>query len=273
MHEYYFKIKKSDIEFECSTTDKIVFEQQFSDWINKIVNGSYAVQTDAVEEKVEETTEEITDKISEESEEPILEPVEENDIQLAEKPIEEVNSEIIEEHVAAEEKNVFIPQNIEESFEETSSNRSGFLNVKAMASINEITTPAFDFADAKENNNTEFNFENALEDSLENPKTEVIEKRDVVFGFQEYLYSYNPQSNIDKLIVTGLYILNIEHKERFTIKQLNAKLVPATGAPVDHRIVNEALKQNLLRIVPDLTGTNEFTEYTLTEEGEQYFID
>ena len=28
-----------DIEFECSTTDKITFEQQLSDWINGIVQG------------------------------------------------------------------------------------------------------------------------------------------------------------------------------------------------------------------------------------------
>ena len=39
MYEYYFKIRKGDIEFECSTTDKMTFEQQLSDWINGIVQG------------------------------------------------------------------------------------------------------------------------------------------------------------------------------------------------------------------------------------------
>lgn len=34
MHEYYFKIKKGDLEFEFSTTDKFTFEEKLSDWIN-----------------------------------------------------------------------------------------------------------------------------------------------------------------------------------------------------------------------------------------------
>ena len=41
MHEYYFKIKKGDLEFEFSTTDKFTFEEKLSDWINGIVHGAY----------------------------------------------------------------------------------------------------------------------------------------------------------------------------------------------------------------------------------------
>ena len=41
MHEYYFKIRKGDIEFEFSTTDKTAFEQQLADWINGLVNGAH----------------------------------------------------------------------------------------------------------------------------------------------------------------------------------------------------------------------------------------
>ena len=40
MHEYYFKIRKGDIEFEFSTTDKFAFEQQLADWINGLVNAT-----------------------------------------------------------------------------------------------------------------------------------------------------------------------------------------------------------------------------------------
>ena len=118
----------------------------------------------------------------------------------------------------------------------------------------------------------EVNFERALEESMQYPKTEVVEKQDTGTDFLEFYNRYNPQNDIDKLVVAGLYILNAEHEERFTIKQINAKLVPSTGSAIDHSTVDEAIKQNLLRIVPDLTETNEYTEYTLTDEGENYFI-
>ncbi len=208
MHEYYFKIRKGDIEFAFSTTDKFTFEQQLGDWINGLVNGT---------------------------------------------PLKQ-------------------PKETPQAEPEPQAQRSGFINVKSLASINDMSAPAFDFSDTKENIVAEVDFERALEESIQNPKTEVVEKSDIGTDFTQYLNTYNPQNDIDKLIVAGLYILNIENQERFTIKQLNAKLVPATGSAVDHATIDEAIKQNLIRVVPDLTQTSEYTEYTLTEEGEHYFI-
>ncbi len=211
MHEYYFKIRKDDIEFEFSTTDKTAFEQQLADWINGLVNGAHVKEPQS--------------------------------------------SEIFQSKEA-----------------EQSAPRSGFKEIKALASINSMTAPSFDFSDTKEERVAEVNFERALEESMQHPKTEVVEKQDTGTDFLEFYNRYNPQNDIDKLVVAGLYILNIEHEERFTIKQINAKLVPSTGSAIDHSTVDEAIKQNLLRIVPDLTETNEYTEYTLTDEGENYFI-
>lgn len=231
MHEYYFKIRKGDIEFEFSTNDKFTFEQQLSDWINGVVRGDY------VAPPIKKEEEEINDN--------------QTNTNVEDKPF-------LPEEQPQQQENV--PQ------------RSGFLDVKALISINDMTAPTFDFSDTKENFSSEVNFEQTLADSIENPKTEVIEKKEITSDFQEYLDSYNPQNDIDKLIIAGLYTLNVENKERFTIKQLNSKLVPTTGAPIDHGTIDEAIKQNLVKIVPDLTGTNEFTEYTLTENGENYFI-
>ena len=90
MHEYYFKIRKGDIEFEFSTTDKTTFEQQLADWINGLVNGKH-----------------------------LAAPGDEND-----KP--------------------------------SSSQRDGFINVKALSSINDMTVPSFDFSDTKEERIAEF---------------------------------------------------------------------------------------------------------------------
>ena len=208
MHEYYFKIRKGDIEFEFSTTDKFTFEQQLGDWVNGLVNGT---------------------------------------------PLKQ-------------------PKETPQSEPEPQAKRSGFINIKALASINDMSAPTFDFSDTKEDLVAEVDFERALEESIQNPKTEVVEKVDTGADFEQYLSTYNPQNDIDRLIVAGMYILNIENKEMFTIKELNAKLVPATGSAVDHAVIDEAIKQNLVRIVPDLTQTSEYTQYTLTDEGENYFI-
>lgn len=228
MHEYYFKIKKGDIEFECSTTDKLTFEQQLSDWINGIVQSSYI----KAPKDIEITT----------------------------------NNQIQELESKAETKDIELYQ----------PQRSGFINVKNLTSINSLGLPTFDtnFSNSENSNlvDEENSFEKALAESIEHPKTEVIEKTDFISDFDSHLREYNPQNDIDNLIVTALYISNIERKERFTIKMLNAKLVPATSSAINHATIEEAIKQDLIKIIPDLTGTSDFTEYSLTENGENYFI-
>ena len=220
MYEYYFKIRKGDIEFECSTTDKMTFEQQLSDWINGIVQGK-----------------------------PLAAPADEKNISQT------------------EEQDNFSDNNEEKP------QRSGFIDVKNLSSINEIQTPDFDFQESKEPvSNENISFEEALNESIENPKTEVVEKVDTISEFEDFAKEYNPQTPVDYLIVAGLYILNIENQERFTIKQINSKVVPLSGKPVDHAVMQEAIEQGYVRIVPDLTETSEFTEYTLTEQGEGYFV-
>lgn len=220
MYEYYFKIRKGDIEFECSTTDKMTFEQQLSDWINGIVQGK-----------------------------PLAAPADEKNISQT------------------EEQDNFSDNNEEKP------QRIGFIDVKNLSSINEIQTPDFDFQESKEPvSNENISFEEALNESIENPKTEVVEKVDTISEFEDFAKEYNPQTPVDYLIVAGLYILNIENQERFTIKQINSKVVPLSGKPVDHAVMQEAIEQGYVRIVPDLTETSEFTEYTLTEQGEGYFV-
>lgn len=213
MHEYYFKIKKADIEFEFSTTDKITFEQQLSDWINGIVRGDY------VQAPPDESAEPNQD--CEQDEQP---------------------------------------------------QRSGFIDIKNLASINDIAAPSFDIEIEKVEAPPLVNFETTLEEAVQNPKIEVVEKTDAISDFEGYLISHNPQNAVDNLIITAKYILDVENKERFTIKQINAKLVPAQYTPVDHSIIENAISQSLVKLVPDLTGTSDFTEYTLTDEGENYFI-
>lgn|SRR5574344_813461 len=228
MHEYYFKIKKGDIEFECSTTDKVAFEEKLSDWINGLVQGK-TIETPQTADTLEQNP--VNDESS------------------------KTNSSTVNDNEQTE----------------TAQARSGFIDVKNLSSINDITAPTFE--EEKPDIPTEMNFESALEESIQNPKTEVIEKEDAISDFSGYLKSYNSQSSVDSLIITAMYIINIENKERFTIKEINAKLVPLTESPIDHSVIEEAISQNYIKIIPDLTGTSEYTEYTLTEQGEGYFVE
>ena len=154
MHEYYFKIRKGDIEFECSTTDKITFEQKLSDWINGLVNGKN-IQTPA-----------------------------------------DIASE--EENIETSQTNVEQPQ------------RSGFIDVKNLTSINQMTTPPFEIKNSKtiEELSTTDDFENILQDSITNPKTEVIEKKEPISDFEQFLTTYNPETQLDYLFITALFIMN-----------------------------------------------------------------
>ncbi|MBS4759535.1 MAG: hypothetical protein KHX03_02410 [Clostridium sp.] len=239
MHEYYFKIRKGDLEFECSTTDRFTFEEKLSDWINGIT---------AIKDKY--------DKYGQHAEH--VEPT-------------------VEQTVEAEAKN-------NEEAQPQKQERSGFIDVKNISSINSMRETQVQnivenfeiINEEREIQMPEANFEQALEESIKNPKTEVIEKTEEPDSFSSYIRTYTPQSQTDFLIVTASYILNKEHQERFSIKQLNAKLIPyigIEGKPVDHADIQEAINQGLIRVVPDLTGTSEVTEYTLTEQGEGYFVE
>ena len=197
MHEYGFKIKKGDLEFEFNTTDKNTFEEQLSDWIRGIMK----------------------------SESPIVE-----------NPVNEEN----------------LPQ------------RKGFIEIKELVKINEIQsiTPK-----------TDENFEEILEDSMENPKTEVIEKTEVITPFKAYLSAFLPKTQTDYLILTAKYLADNENIHNFSLKQLNAKLVPTIGKPINHTDIHNAIELGILKEIPNYTDVLDVKEYTLTETGENYAVE
>ena len=197
MHEYGFKIKKGDLEFEFSTTDKNAFEEQLSDWIRGVMK----------------------------SESPIVET-----------PVNEEN----------------LPQ------------RKGFIEVKELVKINEIQSPE---------QKMEENFEEILEESIQNPKTEVIEKTEVMTPFKAYLSAFLPKNSTDYLVLTAKFLADNENTHNFSIKQLNAKLVPAIGKPIDHNDVHEAIEAGVLAEIPNYTDVSDVKEYTLTEAGENYAVE
>lgn len=113
------------------------------------------------------------------------------------------------------------------------------------------------------------NFDEILEKTVENPTFEPQRTKDQVF-----LNLINSKNTLDKfhyLMITAYYLSEFEKKERFSLKQINAKLMQNLSEVIDHSMLQEAINQHFIELVPDLTGTSEVGEYRLTHDGEEFF--
>lgn len=75
-------------------------------------------------------------------------------------------------------------------------------------------------------------------------------------------------STDDFLLLAAYYLTTFEQQTAFTLKQLNSSLVKSGKSPVNHGVLEVALQQGVLDMVPDLNGTAEISEYCLTEQGD-----
>lgn len=74
----------------------------------------------------------------------------------------------------------------------------------------------------------------------------------------------------DYLILSAYFLAFFEAEEKFSLKRVNATLVKSGLTPVNHSVLESAVSSKHLAMVPDLTGTADISEYTLTEQGRQY---
>jgi hypothetical protein len=77
-----------------------------------------------------------------------------------------------------------------------------------------------------------------------------------------------PQTPEGYLLTSGYYLAFFEAEERFSLKRLNSLLVKNGYKPINHSVLESALTQGLITLVPDATGTAESTEYALTGRGQ-----
>ncbi len=132
--------------------------------------------------------------------------------------------------------------------------------------------------EAKTVNNTEpAQFDNILENSINNPQTELSFKPSPSIkkdnAFINYLSSRNIEKKIDYLLLTAYYFTQFEQKPRFTLKQLNAKLMQNVAVIIDHSVLQEAINRDYIECLPDLTGLVGASEYRLTAYGEKVLLD
>lgn len=113
------------------------------------------------------------------------------------------------------------------------------------------------------------NFDEILEEKVENSSFEPQKTSDKIF--LNLINSKNTTDKFHYLMITAYYLSEFEKLERFSLKQINAKLMQNLSEVIDHSMLQEAINQKFIELVPDLTGTSEVGEYRLTREGEEFF--
>ena len=243
MSTYSFTIKKGKYQLDLITTDKELLSEQFEMWVRQA--GEYARQQKVREHKEIVNTqikaeEEITKKNIEEqlSKIPTTEPLPE-----PEQPRQQIEPEIKTEAVK-DDLDIFYAPPVQESVEQKPATEQS-------AGV----------------------FDNILENSMKNPQTELsfrptpsIKKDN---AFLNYIGDRKIERKIDYLLLTAYYFAQYEQKPRFTIKQLNAKLMQNLAVIIDHSVLQEAINRDYIECLPDLTGLVGASEYRLTAYGEK----
>ena len=247
MATYSFTIKKGKYKLELSTSDKELLVEQFELWVRDA--GAYAKKRKAKECKDLVNTqiraeEEVTKKNIE--------------TQLAKYPVPELP--------ALDE----LPAKQSETKERNESSKND-LDVFYAPPIQEKTP------NEKPNVTSGGVFDSILENSLNNPKTELTFKTSPSIkkdsAFLNYIIARKIERKIDYLLLTAYYFTQYEQKPRFTLKQLNAKLMQNIAVIIDHSVLQEAINRDYIECLPDLTGLVGASEYRLTAYGEKVLLD
>lgn len=233
MSVYSFKITKGKYQLSLSTTDKEMVTEQFALWVRK---ASEYVQ----KHKVQQCKEIVNSQINAEKEITQQKIDEQLKRMPAAKPIE-----IEEETAAAKNLDIFYaPANKQEPVE-----------VKSQPD----------------------GFDNILEKSIQAPQTELSFKPNPSIkkdnAFINFISTKPLDRKIDYLLMTAYYFTQYEQKPRFTLKQLNAKLMQNIAMIIDHSVLQEAINRDYIECLPDLTGLVGASEYRLTAYGEKVLLD
>lgn len=248
MATYSFRIKKGAYQLDLSTSDKELLVDQFELWVKQASDYARKQKAKECKELVNnqiKAEEEITNKNIE--------------AQISNKPKAELPS--IDEPVK-EHKKEDIQKNIE-----TNGNLDIFYappSEKSLSSIvNKVTSGGV--------------FDNILENSLNNQKTELTFKANPTIqkdnAFLNFINSRKIERKIDYLLLTAYYFTQYEQKPRFTLKQLNAKLMQNIAVIIDHSVLQESINRDYIECLPDLTGLVGASEYRLTAYGEKVLLD
>lgn len=245
MTTYSFKVTKGKYQLSLTTTDKDMIVEEFEKWVKKI--SAYVHKSSGHETAVH----------------PVFHPGAEKE--LTEKKIEE------------QLKNAAKPeQKPAESKEEETSQ-----TIDALYSQPQPETPVVQEEPKPtiqtDNENVQNVFDAILDRSMQTPQSELSFKPNPSIkkdnAFLNYISGRKIDKKIDYLLMTAYYFTQFEQKPRFTLKQLNAKLMQNIAIILDHSVVQEAINREYLECLPDLTGVVGASEYRLTAYGEKTLLE
>lgn len=249
MSIYSFKITKGKFQLSLSTDDKEFVASELEKWVRKT---SDYVQ----KQKINQCKTRVSEQISAE---------------------EEITRKNISEQLKLHE--AVAPRSIEREMVDSNARNLDIFYAPNVANEaqNEITNTEPESENVSIAVNNALPFDNILDKSMQNPQTELTFKPSPSIkkdnAFLNYLSSRKVEKNIDYLLLTAYYFAQYEQKPRFTLKQLNAKLMQNIAVIIDHAVLQEAINRDYIECLPDLTGLVGASEYRLTAYGEKVLLD
>lgn len=73
----------------------------------------------------------------------------------------------------------------------------------------------------------------------------------------------------DFLILSSFFLTEIDGLDKFSLKKINSTLVQSGYTPVNHSVLEGAMTNQLIAMVPDTTGMADVSEYALTDAGQE----
>lgn len=245
---YSFKIKKGVFQLDLSTSDKELVVEQFEKWVKEAT--AYAKKR-----KAKECKEIVNSQIKAE---------------------EEITKKNIEQHISSK-KQAFEQNFDQEEPSEVISETPKNEEVKPQENLDIFYTPSSNKETLSDIANKGGVFDSILEKNLNNPNTELTFKPSPSIkkdnAFLNYISARKIERKMDYLLLTAYYFTQYEQKPRFTLKQLNAKLMQNIAVILDHSVLQEAINRNYIECLPDLTGLVGASEYRLTSYGEKVLLD
>ncbi len=239
MSIYSFKITKGNFQLTLSTSDKELVGDQLGKWVKKA--SEYTQK-----HKVQQCKEIISSQIN------------------AEK---EITQQKIDEQLRRMPK----PEPVKEPvINDTCKSLDA---IYTPAKLEELKDDSFEPAAQTQ----EAVFDNILEQSIQAPQAELSFKPTPSIkkdnAFINFISAKPVEKKIDYLLMTAYYFTQYEQKPRFTLKQLNAKLMQNIAVIIDHSVLQEAINRDYIECLPDLTGLVGASEYRLTAYGEKVLLD
>lgn len=248
MSKYSFVIRKGVFELELSTTDRELLSAQFELWMNRLTNY-------------------VKKKKGEECKRLVKEQIEAESLQnqkKVEKHLEKLKTHTVMDNIASVDKQDIVS--------EATDNVPSDLDViyTKTPQVNQSITEIASKSDSGV-------FDEILEKSLKNPQAELSFKSSPTIkkdsAFLSYITSRKIDKKLDYLLLTAYYFTQYEQIPRFTLKQLNAKLMQNIAVIIDHSVLQEAINRDYIECLPDLTGLVGASEYRLTAYGEKVLLD